>query len=287
MKKDFINWGLSALSVDKIWEYTRGENIRVAILDTGIELNHPDFQEDSILEKEEFSGSGSVVDTYGHGTHIAGIIGARSTGNGVIGVAPECGLLIAKISENENFRGLSQITNAVKWAIEKKADIINLSLETNVNDDDLHEAIKEAIQKKIFVVASTGNNKYTVKFPACYDEVLAVGSVNYDGKSYKVSPHSGRGEEIHVVAPGVDIQSCWLNKGYKTESGTSFSAAFVSGCVALMLGYQNQNSSINTIETQSALMGLIADTAIDGGPQGFDCEYGHGIINPTELVLRG
>jgi subtilisin len=287
MKKDFINWGLSALAIDEIWEYTKGEKVKIAILDTGIDLGHPDLKGNCVVEKEDFTGSGSVADKYGHGTHIAGIIGARSTGSGVIGVAPESSLLIAKISENENFMGLGQITEAVKWAIENKADIINLSLETNVNDNNLHEALKEAVQKNVFVIASTGNNKYTVKFPACYDEVLAVGSVNYDGKNYKVSEDSGKGEEIHVVAPGVDIQSCWINKGYRTESGTSMAAAFVSGCVALMLSYQNRHSSNKRVETQLELIDLIKDTAIDGGPQGFDCGYGHGIINPKELVLRG
>ncbi|MCX6583845.1 MAG: S8 family serine peptidase [Candidatus Aminicenantes bacterium] len=285
MKTDFVNWDLSLLSIDKIWEYTKGEDIKIAILDTGIDLSHPDLKT-GIKDTYDFTGGGSVADIYGHGTHIAGIIGARSTGSGVIGIAPESELLIAKISDNENFKSLTQITKAVNWAIENNARIINLSLETNVNNNSLHNALKVAVEKNIFVIASTGNNKYTVKFPACYDEVIGVGSVDYDGKSYIVSQYSGRGKEISVVAPGECIQSCWIDKGYKKESGTSMAAAFVSGCVALMLSYQKKNPLSNEIGNQKALKKLIEQTSIDLGPTGFDYAYGYGMINPTGLVLR-
>ncbi len=286
-----IDWGLTMFSVQDFWRYTKGKDIKVAVLDSGIDLFHPDLK-DAILDKCDFTDSDSgPYDVRGHGTHICGIIAARENNYGIIGVAPSCQLLVGKIINDSGYVHPDTVVKGIHWAIKKKADVISLSIIFQYPDEDIHQAILDAIDAGIFVICAVGNkgpHPGTVTYPAAYPETLAVGSIN---KNYRVSSFSSAGWEVDIVAPGEKILSTFPPKRLAEMSGSSMAAPFVVGVTALMLAKHRQYGGNTSIKTQKELKEHLQKTAInilaDGkeDPQtGVDPYYGHGLINPKKLL---
>jgi subtilisin family serine protease len=273
-----IDWGLKMLSIPSLWRKSKGENIRVAILDTGIELRHPDLI-GAIEDYRDFTNSyHGVNDLMGHGTHVAGIIAARQNNVGVIGVAPKSKLLIAKVLGDNGSGNSRSIVSGINWAIRKKVNIISMSLGSSFEIPEIEEAIQRATENNILVIVAAGNagpQNNTVTYPGAYKETITVGSI---GQNEEISSFSSRGEEIDIVAPGDKILSTYTNSGYAVLSGTSMATPFVSGVVALMLG-----AGIK-IKNQQELINELIETSIDVGRSGYDTSYGFGLINPKNLI---
>jgi major intracellular serine protease len=280
-----MGWGLQKLLIGDFWvaAKNKGQNIKIAILDTGISTEHPEFDFTKIRQINILTGGSDAKDTNGHGTHVAGIIAAQ--GINITGVAPDVDLLIIKISETSDIWNIENLINGIQHAIVEKADIISISGEFNsetANLDALKNKIKEATDKGIITVASAGNNfnDFPVEsYPAAFDECISVGSIQQDGTRADSSSHSTK---LDVVAPGEQIYSAWTGKSYNTDSGTSMAAPFVSGVIAVLKSYAR--TTFQKELTPSEIQVIIDKSADDAGEIGFDTSYGFGIVNPLKAL---
>jgi subtilisin family serine protease len=212
-----------------------GKGVKIAILDTGIDKTNKDLVYvkgiNFISEKtDEFD------DENGHGTKIAGIIGARKNNYNLLGIAPESDLYIAKVADENGNVKFENLIKGINWAIEQNVDIINISLEFQKDNPQLHKAIKKAVENNIIVIASSGNIKYPGDtdnaYPGSYPEVISVGMLNTKGKIYSKEFEK---KKVDVFAPGEDIISLYFNNKMTLDTGVSFATAYTSGYCALLI----------------------------------------------------
>ena len=235
--------GAKLIGADKFGVQGRyGEGVKVAIIDTGCDISHPDLK-DRIIDVRNFTDDdkgaiNNVTDYATHGTATASII--ASSGK-IIGVAPKCNLLILKALTRTGGK-ISWVIEAIKYATQQNVDIINMSLGCSQPNAEMYEAIKRAIAKDICVVCACGNNgdnnpnTNELNYPASFNECVSVGSVRY---SKGTSRFSASNNEVDLVAfgegyNGRGVLTCYPNNLYKEQKGTSFSAPFVSGALALL-----------------------------------------------------
>lgn len=279
-----IDWGLKLLGIPPLWKETQGEGIKVGVLDTGIALEHPDLQP-AILESRDFTRSPSAAyDAQGHGTHVSGIIAARRNTHGIVGVAPEAKIIMAKVLNDDGAGTSPDIVAGIRWAVEAGADILSMSLGSPEPDEEIHQALLQAISKGVFAITAAGNEGPeldTVGYPAGFPEMVAVGSID---RRKKISRFSSRGRQVDVVAPGDQITSCYPPRGYAVLSGTSMATPFVSGVVALALAKHRKMGGKTPLRTQQDLIEHLCRTSADVGSAGFDPFYGCGIVNPEKLI---
>ncbi|MFE0504307.1 S8 family peptidase [Peribacillus butanolivorans] len=240
--------GIELIAAPKIWEKSKGKGITVAILDTGCDVDHPDLSE-RIIGGRNFTGDDNgnpdvYTDYNGHGTHVAGTIAAVHNNTGVVGVAPEASLLILKVLDKNGSGQYDWIIKGINYAVEQKANIISMSLGGSEDVSELHQAIQNAIAKQILVVCAAGNegdgrdSTDELGYPAYYNEVISVGSINLQRRS---SEFSNSNNEVDLVAPGEEILSTYLNGKYAKLSGTSMAAPHISGALALIKDMANKN----------------------------------------------
>jgi major intracellular serine protease len=239
--------GVELIQAPKVWNESKGKGIKVAVLDTGCDISHPDLKDRVVggrnFTDDDNSDPNSFRDYNGHGTHVAGTIAAHENDAGVIGVAPEADLLIVKVLNKEGSGQYEWIINGIHYAIEQNADIISMSLGGPADVPELHDAIKAAVDKNILVVCAAGNegdgddSTDEFAYPGCYNEVISVGAVNLKRDS---SEFTNSHNEIDLVAPGEGILSTFLNGKYATLSGTSMAAPHVSGALALIKEFANR-----------------------------------------------
>ncbi|GJM64589.1 S8 family peptidase [Persicobacter diffluens] len=243
-KEERINWAGSILNIPAVWQITQGKNTKVAVLDTGIDESHPDLKE-AIIETHDFTNEG-INDNNGHGTHCAGIIGARLNNFGFVGVAPQCELLIGKVLGN-NGGSNQMVADGIYWATDNGADIISMSLGGPYSDNELFQAIHYALFHGKTVICAAGNSgklsKNSVGYPGKYGGVITVASHDENGN---VSGFSSRGGELDFTAPGSNIWSTFNNGGFAELSGTSMATPFVAGLAALILSKHKQTPINNT-----------------------------------------
>ncbi len=237
-----INWAGSILGIPDVWKLTQGEGVKVAILDTGIDTDHQDLA-DAIIDTKDFTNDG-IEDDNGHGTHCAGIVGARLNGVGFVGVAPKAQLMIGKVLANNGSGAYSWITEGVYWAVDSGADVISMSLGGSSSDPELFKAIQYALFHGVYMICAAGNegalNQNSIGYPGRYGGVITVASHDHNGNP---SGFSSRGGEVDVMAPGSEIWSTYKNNGYAELSGTSMATPFVAGLAALIASKHNSSSS--------------------------------------------
>jgi subtilisin family serine protease len=225
---DVSCWQDSAIGLTDAWKLSKGEGVRVAVLDTGW-TRHPDLAPNIKLHTG-FTGD-TGYDTLGHGTHVAGIVGAAETGKGVVGVAPKCELLLIKVIPADTDSILLGLGCAQRFG----ADIINMSWGGMQDYPEVHKKLQQLYNAGIVLVAAAGNLPQVsdVAYPARYSEVIGCGALDSSLHKAVFSPSSNIPNM--VAMPGVDILSCWLNNGYARLSGTSAAAPMLSGVIALAI----------------------------------------------------
>ena len=274
------NLGYRELNVEAIKNTgLTGKGVKIGILDTGININHPDLH---ISGGHSFvEGVSSFNDDYGHGSHVAGIISAQDNEIGIVGVAPEAEIYAVKVLGNNGEGRQSDVVAGINWAIEQKMNIINLSITSPYGSPLLQEALQKAFDQGIIVVAASGNtltpllDNTDVLFPARYPTVIAVGSVDND---FKRSTFSYFGSSLDFVAPGENILSTYFGSGeeYESMTGTSMAAPFVTGIAAL---YKQEFPFLNNSEIQN----FMQRSAKDLGEKGKDVYYGYGLIQAPSI----
>lgn len=276
-----VDWGLTLLGVPDLWRTTRGEGVRVAVLDTGCESEHPDLI-GAVAAEENFTRFPDG-DRQGHGTHVAGTIAARKNSTGVVGVAPDCALLVGKVLGDDGSGDSAAVAAGIDWASAEGADVISMSLGSRHNSPDIAAAVERAASQGRFVICAAGNEgpgANTVSYPARMDQVVAVGAVDRYGR---VADYSSRGPQVDIAAPGSDVLSTWPGGQYSRISGTSMATPFVSGVVALLLA-ASKSGAAGPIAGVDGLLALLQKHATDAGPTGRDPAYGFGLIAPGAML---
>lgn len=241
--------GISMIKSPSMWEQGyRGASVVVAVIDTGVQPDHPDLVGRIIGGRNftpDYGGDvGNYADNHGHGTHVAGIIAANDNGAGVVGVAPEARLLVLKALDGNGRASYQAVIDAIVYATEwhglsgEHVNVISMSLGGPIDSPLLHFAIQSAVAAGILVVCAASNdgdgNPETDEwaYPGAYPEVVEVGAVNgYAELAY----FSNTNAEVDLVAPGVAVRSTYPGGTYASMSGTSMAAPHVAGAAALIL----------------------------------------------------
>ncbi|BCB05768.1 hypothetical protein KH172YL63_39010 [Bacillus sp. KH172YL63] len=261
------------MNISSAWEkYKPLDTIVVGVVDSGIDLNHPDLKE-TIVEGKNFVQEGEApIDHEGHGTHVAGLIGAITNNSvGVSSIAKNVKLMPIKVFEDDT-TSMSTVIKGIEYAVDQGVDIINLSLGSYSNMKSLEDVINYASSKGVLVVGASGNDDAEmVVYPAAYSSVLGVGSV--DTSTLKKAEFSNFGRSVDVVAPGTDVFSTGIG-GYTIMEGTSMSTGIVSS-VAAMVKQQAPYLSGHQVK------GIIENTS---DTIETDYSLGEGLVNAYEAL---
>jgi subtilisin len=281
-----IPWNISLVNAPKAWGrgYT-GKGVKVAVLDTGI-ASHPDLV---ISGGASFvPGVASYNDGHGHGTHCAGVIGARNNSFGVVGVAPNASLYAVKVLNDGGSGSLSWILAGMSWAITNGMHVISMSLGSNSAPSTAYTtAINQLHAAGITVVCAAGNSFGTafpyVGAPANSPNNIAVGAVDINRIIAYFSSRGGQAgipnwNQVTLVGPGVNVNSTYLNSSYRQMSGTSMACPHVAGAVALV-------KQRFPAMTPQQIKNQLQTRAIDLGPIGNDITYGGGLLDCDRATI--
>lgn len=287
-------WHYPQIRLPQAWSITTGDlDIRIAVLDTGINAGHPDLAPRVDVDAgynfidENIEENTDANDIHGHGTHVAGTIGALTDNSiGIAGTMWNSSLIPVKVLNDYGSGTSWSVAQGILYAagllgdpaISEPAHIINMSLgggycETQEN------AVQAAHNAGVIMVAASGNSNCSLLYPAGYPEVIAVGAVGYNGSLTPArASYSNFGPELDLVAPGGDLSfgilSTDVNSSgghiYGYRAGTSMAAPHVAGVLGLMLA-----AGINPDEARD----ILCRTSMDLGEPGFDPYYGYGLVN--------
>jgi thermitase len=266
------------------WAITSGKDIKVAVLDSGVDLDHPDINPKVVL-RANFSGAATNEDKYGHGTHVAGIVAASHNTYGVAGVCPGCTILAGKVLDDRGIGSSSGLANGINWAVSNGAKVINMSIGVRASRT-LETAINNAWSKGVVLVAAAGNGGNQTKiYPAGYPNVIAVAAT--DNKDAKASFSTYGASWVDLAAPGVNVYSTFPDQdfalaepnnrslSYDVGNGTSMSSPIVAATVALAW-------SANPAATNTTIRGKVQSTADKIGGTG--TYWANGRVNACRAV---
>ena len=237
-----INYSMNVMRFNLLWNqgYT-GLGMKVGIVDSGLDINHKMFYGKKIIGvnfSDDGNPSDDIYDYNYHGTSVAGLLCGNYIDFKRYGVAPEADIVVAK-SMNAVGRGsLTAIANGINYCVEQKVDVINCSVGSQNNSDELESAVRNAVAKGIPVVCAAGNEGNgddgsirEVSYPAGYDDAICVGAID---KEYKITYFSNSNEFIDFVAPGKDIVTAYTEGKYAIVEGTSLACPLISGMLLLL-----------------------------------------------------
>ena len=269
---------LGAIGAVDAWEMTEGEGVRIAILDSGVDSDHPDLQ--GALEGVYDMTGGNGEDSTGHGTHCVGLVSAQKNTDGVTGVAPRAKVISIKVMGKDNHGTVHMLRDGLRKAIDLDVDIINLSLGTKTHPGpEVELLLDEAEEKGILVVAASGNENGPVLFPARFDNVVAVSGIDEAGMK---ADFSNYGIENVICAPAVGLVSTFTNGRYAKMSGTSMAAPVIAGVFALGISILKKKNK-GKMYTRKKILGLMPHVTSDLGMPGKDDYFGWGIIDSTKF----
>lgn len=281
---EVLPWGVNRIDADLVWGVTTADPTKVAIVDTGIDVKHPDLKDNLKGGVSTVGYTTSYKDDNGHGTHVAGIAAAIDNEIGVIGVGPQIDLYAVKVLDRRGSGWLSDVIEGLDWAIQNGMEVVNMSLGTSSDVQSFKDAVQKVNAAGIVQVAAAGNNGGAVIYPAAYPEVIAVSATD---STDTIASWSSRGPEIDLAAPGVNIYSTYKGSTYKTLSGTSMAAPHVTGTAALVLSVPTKcdldlDGKCSPAEVQQRL----EVTAEDLGVSGRDEFYGAGLADAERAVIQ-
>ncbi len=273
-------WQLGFLRAQDAWKYSTGLGVTVAVIDSGVDANHPDLR-GQVLPGADFvdKSTDGRKDVVGHGTTVAALIAGKPDANGVMGLAYRAKILPIRVLDPQNkYDSADVVARAVRWAVDRGARVINLSLGSADVAPVLSEALQYAFDHDVVVVACDGNvsnnRGTTVWHPAREPGVIAVSGVVRSGKFWTGSL---QGPATVLSAPAADITGAHPGGDYWNVQGTSFASPLVAAAAALVLGRYPEMSSADVINR-------LVQTAWDFGPKGRDGQFGFGIVNPARAI---
>jgi subtilisin family serine protease len=287
----------------------RGEGVRLAIIDSGINYLHPDLNDNYAGGYDFDGGDDDPMDVYGHGTHVAGTACAEDNDNGdktgpygVVGVAPACALYALRVLDDGGWGYASDLTAALQWAVDNDIQVANLSLGWDLDPGDtVKTAFDNAEAAGLVIVAAACNNGNrpgkgdNVCYPALYDSVIAVAATDANDRR---ASFSSTGDQVELAAPGVSVFSTWnddtgylnpqpvcheeegVQACYKYGSGTSMASPHVAGVAVLILA---AHPDWKNYQVRAQLQA----TADDLGATGWDPQYGYGLVDAAKAAASG
>lgn len=273
---ELIPWGVSRINADRVWPTSVGAGIKVAVIDTGIDISHLDLVSNVKGGFNTINHKASINDDNGHGSHVAGVIAAVGDGAGIIGVAPKAELYAVKALDRTGAGRVSDIIEGIQWSVDNHMQIANMSFGTTSYSRALHNSVKKASNSGLIMIAAAGNDGpglNTVNYPAKFNEVVAVSAID---ENSVIAFFSSRGPEIDVAAPGNNIYSTYNNSRYMILSGTSMAAPHVTGATAVKL-------QLSPGLTPTQIMDILKKTA-NYLPNVTSAEQGAGLVDAYNLV---
>ena len=287
-------WQLPHIGAETAWDTTTGSSdVVIAVLDTGVDLGHPDLAAKIVSGYDFINNDNDPDDDQGHGTHVAGIAAAVTDNNiGIAGVSWGARIMPVKVLNNEGAGPNSTIAQAMVWAVDQGADVLNMSLGGETRSSTMEDAVTYAYEHGVLVVAAAGNSYEegnATSYPAAYDHVLAVAATDDEDEH---ASYSNSGSYVDVAAPGGDpsgntdtnpnhwiLSTYYRSSGnsYVWMSGTSQAAPHVAGLAALLL-------SLNPSLSPDDLTDIIENTAVDVQDTGWDEFSGYGRIDVAAAV---
>lgn len=269
-------WNIQQIHADSVQAAgITGTGVRVAVIDTGIDYNHPDLAGVYAGGYNALNDNATgPMDDNGHGTHCAGILAATGSSNGIYGTAPAVSLYAVKVLNSKGEGKVSDVIEGIFWAKNNNMQVASMSLGLGQDSQALHDAVDNATGNGVLIVAAAGNSGVdsgagdTLLYPAKYDGVLSVAAVN---KYNHRASWSSTGSHLSISAPGVNIQSTIPGSKYATYSGTSMAAPHVAGVAALVY-------SVHPDWTSQQVREQIVSTAT---PLGSSVLYGAGLVDAT------
>ncbi len=231
-------WSLDKIGADVAWEFSTGQTITVAVIDSGIDPNHPDLVGRTVPGYNFIGKNTDTTDLCGHGTHVAGIVAAEAdNAAGMVGVAPKAVIMPLKVISDNCLGNYSRLMQAILYAVDQGVRIISITSGGTFNHSGLHDAIIYARNQGVLVVIAAGNRGNDLPFyPGSFEEAFTVAGTDQDDNQYKMSNF---GTQIDLAAPAVSIYSTYYDsvKGstYASLTGTSMAAPHVAGVAALIL----------------------------------------------------
>ncbi len=303
-----VPWGINRIHAVDAWSINDGSSggvIEVAILDTGIDYNHPDLAGNiawavSVINGKISENPKDYMDKNGHGTHVAGTVSALNNNIGVVGVAPNVEVYAIKCLMDNGYGKVSDIIFGIEEALlgpdgvldkdndgivvgdpdDDAAEVISMSFGATMDIGALHDALIYAHSLDVVLVAAAGNyGAPSPTYPAAYDEVIAVGAIDQNDN---VPLWSNRG--VEVSAPGVNVLSTYPNDKYAYLSGTSMATPHVSGVVALIQAAHY--SKYGDVLSSGEVRNILHSTADDLGSPGYDISYGYGVVRADLAVQQ-
>lgn len=282
-------WQFQRIGADQTWDQvSNADPVVVAVIDTGLNVNHPDFVGNTVDGYDFVTGKTNVVDLAGHGTAVSGCIAAvTNNGVGTAGIAGLANIKIAPYRTGGMYSGDTQLDVAyicaaiLKAAERPEVKVINMSFGGYGTFSSLAVAVNEAVSAGKVVVASSGNEGESwnarvgqYSYPASYDHVISVGAINKDNTRSSFSQYNDR---VDLSAPGQSVLTTAKSGGYEYASGTSFSSPIVAGACAVLMA-ADASLDAGAVET------ILKSTALDLGAAGSDAYYGSGLIQLNQAV---
>jgi len=271
-----LKWDLDLINASKATNIScEGQNVNVGVIDSGV-IPHPDLL-DSIKTGYNFlTQSTDVTDNKGHGTFVSGLIAANPNVMNINGIAPKANIIPLKCFDNDYTTRVSTICSAIYDAVDVyKCDIINMSFGLTSYSENLEKAVKYATDNGVIVVAAVGNKgTQTLYYPAAFENVIGVGSVD---ENCQRSTFSQYNDSVFVVAPGENVWSTNAEGTYSQKSGTSFAAPLVTGMITIMM---NVEEDIDYAE----VINYLKQSSTDLGTENYDTSFGHGMINVGNCI---
>lgn len=272
-------WNLPMIGMEQSWTISEGSSdVIVAVVDTGIDMNHPEFAGKLVKGYNVLDGSNKPQDDNGHGTHVSGVIAAKTNNaDGIAGMSWNSKLMPIKAIGADGSGSAVDIAQGIYWATDNGAAVINLSVGNYTSSAALKEACRYAYSNNVVLVAASGNDASNQpSYPAAYDEVLAVAAVDHRKER---AEFSNFGKYVDVSAPGVDIPSTYIYSDYASLSGTSMACPHVAALASLV-------RSIHPNMSSGDVMNIIRQSSTDLGATGHDQLYGYGLINVKQALSQ-
>ncbi|MCU0805478.1 MAG: S8 family serine peptidase [Burkholderiales bacterium] len=269
-------WHLPKIQAPTAWDYSAGNGVIIAILDTGVDATHPDLAAAMVPGWNWYDNNSNTADVYGHGTKVAGAAAAiGNNAQGVAGVALQARIMPIRVTDTSGYGYWSSMANGIMWAADRGARVANISFAQTCGSATIQSAAQYMRNKGGVVVIAAGNTGGEITDTPNSDVTCVSATDSNDGRT----SWSSWGSAVDVSAPGAGILTTTSGGGYASVSGTSFAAPVTAGVYALMI-------AANATLTSSALDNILYTTATDRGTAGYDREYGNGRIDAYAAVAK-
>lgn len=268
-------WHLPKIQAPAAWDTALGNGVTVAILDTGVDPNHPDLAGQMVAGWNMYDNNSDSSDVHGHGTQVAGVVAAASNNSqGVASIAWQAKVMPVRISQPDGYASFSTIANGLIWAADNGARVANISY--GVSGSAAVQSAAQYMRNKGGVVVVAGGNSGVYDATAPNATMISVAATNSSDTRPSWSTY---GEFIDISAPGVGIWTTAKGGGYSAPSGTSFASPATAGVVTLL---KSANPALSPAQVED----ILKSTADDLGSAGYDMYYGYGRINAAAAVLK-